>query len=241
MKECRMKGLSVSRSLLPLALALFAAGCSEAGAPPTGVQQPLAATPHFVRWTGGSPQFTAVGAPSGGVVNGLSLASASSMLSLDHYTASFWAVRGEQRSVQINYADSAGGTDSPFLRLVVVDPAYVPDQGDLAPGDSVLITVTVDTANIGVSLEPTGLQFGDPAQLQIWYGGAHGDLNGDGAVDSTDAAIEARLLSMWYREGSDSAWTQVPATHAVLDQSFTSELLHFCWYELAYDTYAVSW
>src|SRR2546422_10691386 len=100
------------------------------------------------------------------------------MLSLDHYTASFWAVRGEQRSVQINYADSAGGTDSPFLRLVVVDPAYVPDQGDLAPGDSGLITATVDTMNIRVSLEPTGLQFGDAAPLPIWHGGGHRGLEG---------------------------------------------------------------
>ena len=238
-----MTRLSLSRSLLPLALALFAAGCSETGALPTGVQQPIAAAPHFVRWAGSSPpQFTTIGAPSGGVVNGVFLASASSALSLDHYTASFWAVRGEQRSVQINYADSAGGTNSPFLRLVLVDPTYVPGQGDLAPGDSVLITVTVDTVNLGVSLEPTGLRFGDPAQLQIWYGGAHGDLNGDGVVDSTDASIEAQLLSMWYREGADSAWTQIPATHAVLDKSFTSALPHFCSYDLAFDDgYAVSW
>src|SRR2546426_11742659 len=100
MKECRMKGLSVSRSLLPLALALFAAGCSEAGAPPTGVQQPLAATPHFVRWTGGSPQFTAVCAPSGGVVEGLSPAAASRLLSLEHHTAAFCGVPGGPRSGQ---------------------------------------------------------------------------------------------------------------------------------------------
>jgi hypothetical protein len=167
-------------------------------------------------------------------VNGLFLATASSGLKLDSPVATFWAVRGESRSVQINYADSAGGTTSPFLRLVITDPTYVPGQGELAPGDSVLITVTVDTENIAVSLEPSGLVFGDAAQLEIWYGGAGGDLNGDGAVDSTDAYIESQLLGLRYREGAEDEWTDVPATHWLADKSFTSALPHFC-------LYAVSW
>jgi hypothetical protein len=226
--------MSVRRSLISLTLALFAAGCIGEGNP-LAVQQPLASAPHFLRWAGTTaPQFTAIGAPTAGVVNGLFLASASSGLRLDRPVATFWAVRGESRSVQINYADSAGGTDSPFMRLVINDPTYVPGQGDLAPGDSVLITVTVDTENIAVSLEPTGLVFGDPAQLEIWYGGAGGDLNGDGVVDSTDAYIESQLLGMRYREGADDEWTDVPATQWLSDKSFTSALPHFC-------VYAVSW
>jgi hypothetical protein len=225
--------MSVRRSLISLALALFAAGCLGEGHP-LAVQQPLAA-PHFLRWAGSTPpQFTAISARAGLVVNGVSLAYQSAGLSLDRYVATFWAVRGEPRSVQINYADSAGATDSPFLRLVVDDPTYVPGQGDLAPGDSVLITVTIDTANIAVSFEPTGLLFGDPSQLQIWYGGAGGDLNGDGVVDSTDVYIESQLLGMRYREGADGEWTDIPATHSLSDRSFTSVLPHF-------SVYAVSW
>ncbi len=224
--------MSVRRSLI--ALALFAAGCSGERHP-TAVQQPLAPAPHFLRWAGSSPpQFSASGGLSGGVDNGVLLASPTGGLSLDQYTASFWAVRGQQRSVQINYLSSTGNTSSPFLRLVTADPAYVPGWGNLAPGDSVLITVTIDPYNIKVSLEPTGLLFGDPAQLQISYGGAGGDLNGDGVVDATDAYIESQLLGLWYREGAASAWTQISATQSLADKSFTSALPHF-------SEYAVSW
>src|SRR5260370_189469 len=101
-------------------------------------------------------------------------------------------------------------------------------------GASVLIRLTVAPINIKVSLEPTGLRFGVPAQLQLWYGGAGGDLNGDGVVDSTDAQIESQLLGLWYREGADSAWTPLPANHSLADRSFISALQHFC-------DYAVSW
>lgn len=235
--------MSVRRSLIPLALALFAAGCSdEIGPLPTSVQQPLAPAPHFLRWAGSSPpQFSASGALSsgggalsGGVDNGVLRASPTGGLSLEQYTASFWAVRGQERSVQINYLSSTGNTSSPFLRLVTADPAYVPGWGNLAPGDSVLITVTIDPYNIKVSLEPTGLLFDNPAQLQISYGGAGGDLNRDGVVDATDAYIESQLLGLWYREGAGNVWTQISAARSLSDKSFTSALPHF-------SEYAVSW
>jgi hypothetical protein len=225
--------LAVRRSLIPLALALYAVGCSH----PTAVQRPLppSQAPHFLRWAGTSPpQFSAIGALSGPVGKGVLLASSTSGLSLDQYSVTFWAVRGEQRSVQINYLSSTGDTSSPFLRLTTTDPAYVPGLGDLAPGDSVLITVSIDPDNIKVSLEPTGLLFGAPGQLQISYGGADGDLNGDGVVDDADAYIESQLLGLWYREGQDSAWTRIPAAQLLSDKSFTSELPHF-------SEYAISW
>jgi len=224
--------MRVRRFLIPLALALFAARCADH---PTAVRQPPTPVPHFLRWAGPvPPQFNATGALSGDVVAGLLQASPTGTLSLNQYTAAFWAVRGEQRSVQLNYLSSTGDTTSQFLRLTTIDPTYVPDRGDLAPGDSVLITVTVDPQNIKVTLEPTGLLFGDPAQLQISYGGADGDLNGDGVVDDTDAYIEGQLLGIWYREGPADAWTEVSAVHSLADKSFTSVLPHFC-------EYAVSW
>ena len=227
----RKNRMAARRFLLPLAL--YAIGCSH----PTAVQQllPPSQAPHFVRWAGSSPpQFSSIGALSGPVSGRPLLAASLSSLSLDQYSVAFWAVRGQQRSVQINYLSSTGDTSSPFLRLTTTDPAYVPGIGDLAPGDSVLITVSVDPVNIKVSLEPTGLLFGEPGQLQVSYGGADGDLNGDGVVDDVDASIESQLLGLWYREGQDSTWTRIPASQSLLDKSFTSELPHF-------SEYAVSW
>ena len=154
-------------------------------------------------------------------------------LSLDQYVVSFWAVRGESRSVQINYSSSIDSGTHPFLLLTTTDPQYVPGVGDLAMGDSVLITVTVDTAKIGLTFEPSGMRFGAPAQMKIWYGGAGGDLNGDGVADSTDAKIEAKLLGLWYREDASVAWEKLGASQTLDEKSFSYALPHFCEYEVA--------
>ena len=223
----------VRRSLMALALALSVVRCADQ---PTALR-PSSPAPRAVRWAGGSaPHLTATRSlPTGtGILQ-------SPPLSLDQYSVTFWAVRGEARSVRINYKDVDGGTEHPFLLLTTTDPAFVPELGTLPEGDSVLVTVAVSTTTLGVSLEPTGLQFGTPAQMQIWYGGAGGDLNGDGLVDSTDAYLETKLLGLWYREGTVTPWTQIPAIQSLADKSFTSALPHFSEYELSYLDWVVSW
>jgi hypothetical protein len=227
--------MSVRRSLISLALAVLAARCTDG----IGPRQPLTA-PHFLRWAGSSPpQFTTIGARPGQVATAALVSSPGAglrfaSLSLAEYTATFWAVRGQQRSMRINYLSVTGDTSSLFLLLAITDPVYAPGQGNLAPGDSVLVSVIVDPTTIKVSLQPTGLLFGDPAQMQISYAGAGGDLNGDGVVDSTDAYIESHLLGMRYRESVDSVWAPIPATQSLTDKSFSSALPHF-------SEYAVSW
>jgi hypothetical protein len=153
-------------------------------------------------------------------------------VSLTQYQATFWAKRGTARTLQINY--SGGGGTSPFLKLTVSDPTYVPGRGNLAVGDSVQVTATVDPNALTISLEPHQLQFGTASQLQIWYGGAGGDLNDDGVVDANDAYIETHLLGMWYQADPTSLWSTIPATQSVSTKSFTAALQHF-------SGYAVSW
>lgn len=217
----------VRRSLMVLALALSVARCADQ---PTAVKHP--AGPQFLRWANQSPQFlvnTSIQAARSGAM------ALTSPLSLDRNVVSFWAVRGASRSVQINYQSSIDSLVHPFLMLTTTDPQFVPGVGELAVGDSVLVTVIVDTTRIGVSLEPHGLQFGAPAQMQIWYGGAGGDMNGDGVVDSTDAKIEATLLGLWYRATDTDPWTQLSANQSLVDKSFTYALPHFSEYDIAAD------
>ena len=215
----------VRRPLLVFALALSVARCADQ---PTAVKAP--AGPQFLRWAE-TPQFSArTTDPRARRSGAMAL---TPPLSLEQYAVSFWAVRGESRSVQINYSSSIDNNVHPFLQLTTTDPQFVPGVGELAMGDSVLITVTVDTTKIGVSREPTGLQFGAPAQLKVWYGGASGDLNGDGVADSTDAALEAQVLGLWYREENSDPWTKLGASQSLDEKSFTYALPHFCEYAIA--------
>ena len=221
--------MSIQRLVVLAGLMLFVGACLDGVAPRPAL--------HFVQWAPGSnPQFTTVGVLSGGTpsTGGTPALRANTALSLSRYSASFWAVRGQSRSVQINYLSATGDTSQPYLLLTTREPAYMPGVGTLAVGDSVLLTVTVDSVSIGVSLEPTGLQFGTPAQFQIWYTGAQGDFNGDGIVDSTDARIEAQLLGISYHEAASDPWMAIEATHSLGDKSFTAALWHF-------SEYAVSW
>lgn len=225
------------RLLVVIAVALSVARCADQ---PTTVRAP--ATPQFLRWaTTLQPQFSATTLVPGRDGRRPFFAPP---ISLDRYTVSFWAVRGETRSVRINYLDAEGGSENAFLELTTTDPVFVPGVGDVAMGDSVLLTVSIDTVKLGVSLEPTGTQFGTPAHLQIWYGGAGGDLNADGVVDSVDTYVEHQLLGLWYSEGGED-WRPVPAVHSLDDKSFTSEIPHFSEWVLSwvvdYLDWAVSW
>lgn len=217
--------MMVRRSLLVFALALSVARCADQ---PTAVKAP--AGPQFLKWAGATPEFSSRTDARARRSGAMAL---TPPLSLDQYTVSFWAVRGESRSIQINYSSSIDAEQHPFIVLTTTDPVFVPGVGELALGDSVLITVTVDTSKIGIKLEPTGLQFGTPAEFKMWYGGASGDFNGDGLADASDAQIEQTLLGLWYREYSNDPWTQVAASQSVEEKLFLYSLPHFCEYAVA--------
>ena len=233
----------VRRSLVVLALTLAVVRCTDQPtapqqSPPVPLQQ-SAQGPQFVQWAPNvAPQFTAISPQSN--QHGRP-GFRTPPLSLDMYSVSFWAVRGESRSVRINYSSAIDTLTHPFMQLTVTDPTFAPGQGDIAVGDSVLVTVNIDTTKIGLTLKPTGLQFGERAQLRIWYGGALGDLNGDGVVDSLDTGIENQLLGLAYRESSNDAWARVPASQSLDDHSFTSALPHFCDFAIDLDITLLDW
>lgn len=231
----------VRRSLLVVAVTLAVVRCADQptalNPQPTTLNPPT--SPQFLTWASDATlDFTST-------TSHTSRSGAMALtppLSLDKYTVSFWAVRGKSRSITINYKSSVSTQTYPFLTLTTTDPRFVPGVGEIAVGDSVLITVTVDTTKIGVRLEPTGLQFGTTSEMKLWYAGANGDLNGDGIADVSDADLEAQLLGLWYREYTTEPWEQVSASHAIGQKMFVYALPHFCEYAVAaLREWAVGW
>lgn len=130
--------------------------------------------------------------------------------------ASFWAKRGEDRELVMEYAD---GDD--FLEFEVDDDSLeaYPDGRLFQPGDSVLITVTVDPANRFLfTFEPSGLKFrnSSPAELEIEFRRRDQDLNGDGVVDSDDEDL-LEDLKVWQQERPGSPWAPLGLLRFDLD------------------------
>lgn len=224
------------RSFVLAALAISVSSCADQS---TAVQQ---ASPQFLEWADTTVLFSASVSQSSGSGGGTAYMGSPARLRLEQTRVSFWAVRGEARSVQINYKSRRDAEPRPFLLLTMTDPQFVPGIGELPMGDSVLITVKVDTKKLKVTLEPTGLQFATPAQLTLWYGGAGTDLNNDGASNDEDATIETDDLGLFYREDHKHPWTQLAATQSLEQKSFTYGIAHFSDYAIAkLMDWAISW
>ena len=220
--------MQARRSLIIAALAITVASCKDQ---PTALQP---AEPQFLDWAV-TPLFSTnansatVSEPGTETI----YLGPRDDVHLEQTRVSFWAVRGESRSVQIDYKTRRNEEPRPFLLLTTTDPRFVPGIGELAVGDSVLITVKVNTRKLLVSLEPTGLQFGEPGQLTMWYeGGRHGPADGDQS-SANDDVIDDSDLALYYREDQKHPWSQLSATQSVTDHSFTYAIPHFSDYAVA--------
>jgi len=231
------------RLMTTMVLGAALAACVETTGPPEAEPPPNDVTVadgqlHHLRWAQRYPlTFLVSAGQEGWEVAASPTASSSGNPDLDCYQASVWAVFGEERSVRINYRDDAGEAGQ-FLELTV--PAgglgQFPDGRSFSRGDSVLVTVVVDTVALAVRFEPTGLQFSSnkPALLQIWYTVADRDLDGDGDIDAEDVRIETEDLGVWYEELPEDPWSLIPATHSVDNKWFSAQLLHFSGYAVSY-------
>lgn len=158
---------------------------------------------------------------------------------LARLSASFWAVRGQDREVRLDYRARPGQPDSTeFLRFRVRDGSLVnlPGGLPLALGDSVLITVTVvDPARFVVEFQPAGLLFSsaEPAELEMRYVEANADFNGDGTVDGADASVEQQLR-IWRQERPGEPWVQMPGRVHTDSDRVEASLTGFTRYAIAY-------
>jgi hypothetical protein len=236
------------KRLLPPVLMLIAAACSETAGP----LEPVAQEPgtqlgrQLVPFANAMvpDQFTAVELTTDGEIP-LTVASKPVVMfdgrgrQLSNYEVSFWAKKGKDREIRIDYLDPNNGKPKwrDYFKLKVRKESLLAlsDGTPIAKGDSVLITAVVDPVYMAVSLEPSGLQFDvrKPVELEWKYKGAAEDVNGDGVVDDVDEAILDNLVMLWQHEKGDP-WYEMVFKHDRGGKKITALLYHF-------SGYAVSW
>ncbi|MCA9299428.1 MAG: hypothetical protein KDA28_10195 [Phycisphaerales bacterium] len=151
--------------------------------------------------------------------------------------ASFWAVRGDDRRLEMRSNGTQDDEDGErFLELRIDDETLLrrPDGTPFAEGDSILITVTVDPGGRFLfDFQPSGLVFNpdEPAELKIRYVLGDDDFDHDGDVDEDDEAFEA-LLAIWQREAASDPFVRLQ-TFEVDAEELKADLLGFTGFALA--------
>lgn len=156
---------------------------------------------------------------------------------LETYRVSFWAYKGRASTVTVNYRPAVGHWGGqPFLRFDIPKHGLAAgaDGARLQRGDSVWVTLTIDSVSFSVHFRPSGVLFStkSPANLTIWYENADPDLNGDGIVNGQDKQLE-RQLAFWYH-APKTRWSRL-SSHNDTTQLFVSTALYH------FSEYAVSW
>lgn len=145
--------------------------------------------------------------------------------------ASFFAVRGQSRKVEMNYADGRR-----FLRFSVNSNSLLaaPDGRLYLNGDSVRISVSLDASNrMIVRFEPSGLKFNplSPAKLEINFEGKDDDIDGDGDLDQNDSQLDL-LIKVWKQEQPGLPWLP-QATFRIDDDDAEAQILSFTGFAMA--------
>ncbi|UCG85937.1 MAG: hypothetical protein JSW71_18820 [Gemmatimonadota bacterium] len=164
--------------------------------------------------------------------------SASGDPQLETYELSFWAVRGREVTVGVDYVNNDQESGSFLSFTVPANGLYGRPDGTLfSQGDSVEITVTIDPDQLLVKFLPAGLVFNQaaPAQLQLWYEVAGGDLDGDGNVDADDGDVQHDRLGLWYQQDAGTLWYPIVSSHDSGREWFKTHLYHFSGYVVSWD------
>lgn len=126
-------------------------------------------------------------------------------------SVSVWAVKGQNREVDMYYRPRAGRTDSVrFLRFRVRQETLLrrPDGSAFANGDSIRITIRIrDFSKLITEFAPSGLVFSPlrPAELRLDFNNANRDFNRDGVVNQTDANL-IPTFAIWKQEAAGQPW-----------------------------------
>jgi hypothetical protein len=137
------------------------------------------------------------------------------------WTATMWAVRGESRSMHLDYGDGKR-----FATFTVGADALLSDAAGrpLAEGDSVQITMrVVNPAVFVVDMQPSGLRF-NPASPAVL------EFSLDRAKRSS---LNARGLSFWKLESATSPWEPVDGAFDYERRTATARVPGFTLYVIA--------
>jgi hypothetical protein len=152
---------------------------------------------------------------------------------------SFWVVKGKATSAQLWYHARPGAVDSlKFVDFIVPGGALDrrADGSTIAPGDSVLITLTAtDPRHMMIGFEPSGLKFAATARptLKMYWVACGDDLNYDGKVDAADVAIVGQL-GIWRQETPGARWFFVGNGVVSSAREMDAQLSGFTGYALMY-------
>ena len=153
-------------------------------------------------------------------------------------TVSFWAVRGQDREAMIFYKKRSGPprNSDRLSRFRVRKETIIvlPNGQTLAPGDSVLITMSVvDPAHQILEFKPSGLKFRNrAADLWLYYYEADHDFNGDGVINGQDTKIE-NSFRIWKKDGTQPWIPQATDLDVSLDEA-EIEVTGFTRFAVAY-------
>lgn len=148
----------------------------------------------------------------------------------------FWAVKGDNREVEIRYVPLPGQSSGErCLRFRVDGDALLrrPDGSLIREGDSVRITIrVVDYQQFNFEFSPAGLRFDPrrPAELRVSYRFADRDFNADGVVDGRDEDFE---FGFWRQERAGLPWTRTGSARIHDLEEVRAELDGFTRYALA--------
>ncbi|UCF18898.1 MAG: hypothetical protein JSU87_13335 [Gemmatimonadota bacterium] len=152
---------------------------------------------------------------------------AESAPALETMDTSFWAVKGQNRRLEIRYV-GFGGDDSGerFLRLEIEEQTLLrrPDGTPFADGDSIEIRVVVDPVLFLGNFEPSGLQFNpnEPAELEYRYAEADADF-----------LVREAEFDLWRQERSGDPWERLGSLQVEDLDEIEVELFGFTRYALA--------
>lgn len=209
--------MSVRRFVHSLAVVLLVAACVDQTGPAGRVA---------------APQFETVAPDTLHILRPAPAAPA-----LETYQTSFWVQKGKATNVVIEYQSPDGEPGDPFLQFVISKETMIAGAGGqhLSKGDSVLLTLTIDPVRFSMDFEPSGVKFSAkvPAVLSMCYEHMDPDLNSDGVVDETDAALQQQI-SFWTQSMKAGDWFKLPTKYDRANPCVSAKLYHFSQYAVAW-------